>query len=314
MCAGSNKFGDRGFTMVEILVVIAVVSLLIALMIPAVQYAREVSRRVSCVNNLKQIGMALSNYEVAHKVYPAGANADFYSGHLMILPYLDQTSLYNSVNFSVESPQQSFSTRGVNLTVGNSKLAVFSCPSDPNSASGSTTSYAWNGGYGLQLTGRVGSFASNWPTSSPYTSVSEITDGLSNTSAMSEWRIGRMYSNDDIAVVFTFEYLSPQSYDDFVSKCQMSNRATTKFGSWSKDAAWYHGIYESTILNFNDTPNSLSCYYYGGSIQQGDYPASSLHSSGANVLFHDTHVQFFKNSVSIALWKSISSKAGNEAF
>src|ERR1700686_3978454 len=101
----------RGFTLIELLVVIAIIAVLIALLLPAVQAAREAARRAQCVNNLKQIGLALANYETANASYPpgsikfgAGAAVDCASPrhHTMfalILATMEQSNIYNSINF-----------------------------------------------------------------------------------------------------------------------------------------------------------------------------------------------------------------------
>ncbi len=126
----------RGFTLIELLVVIAIMAVLIALLLPAVQAAREAARRAQCVNNLKQIGLALHNYHDSVGAFPMSysARGKFVDGQTdtapgwawatMILPQLEQGPIYNAVNFamSVEAPQSS--------TVVLAALKVFVCPSD----------------------------------------------------------------------------------------------------------------------------------------------------------------------------------------
>jgi prepilin-type N-terminal cleavage/methylation domain-containing protein/prepilin-type processing-associated H-X9-DG protein len=126
----------RGFTLIELLVVIAIIGVLIGLLLPAVQAAREAARRIQCVNNLKQIGLALHNYHDALGTFPMSyaARGRFVDGSndtapgwawaTMILPQMEQTPIYNAVNFvlPVESPQ--------NATVVRSQLAGYICPSD----------------------------------------------------------------------------------------------------------------------------------------------------------------------------------------
>src|SRR6201987_967316 len=101
-----------GFTLIELLVVIAIIAVLIALLLPAVQAAREAARRIQCVNNLKQIGLATLNYVSAYDVFPAGAfigrtslgnlvNKGDWSAQARILPFLEQSPLFNAANFQI---------------------------------------------------------------------------------------------------------------------------------------------------------------------------------------------------------------------
>ena len=124
----------RGFTLIELLVVIAIVSLLIALLLPAVQAAREASRRMGCVNNLKQLGLAALNYESTNGVLPSGmfgATTTPNSGgwglsvFVRIAPFLEQQATYDAANFAFVG------AIAVNATVASTGLSVLWCPSDP---------------------------------------------------------------------------------------------------------------------------------------------------------------------------------------
>jgi len=122
----------RAFTLVELLVVIAIVGILVALLLPAVQAAREAARRSQCVNNLKQIGVALHNYADVYKKFPPGRTSMFqqiYLGHTtatMILPYLEQNSLQNVMNLAF-----TFNVRPNYDCASLTKLPMFFCPSNP---------------------------------------------------------------------------------------------------------------------------------------------------------------------------------------
>jgi len=201
---------SRGFTIIELLVVIAIISVLIALLLPAIVHAREAARRASCRNNLKQLALALHNYESSHKVLPPGyihkfgpensaseqANHAGLAWAAMLLPQLEQTALYQK--FDLDVPVWDI----VNLTPREEHLAVFLCPSDTYSdgefvvrddSSNPAERYA------------AASFAANWGPSSASvnldvtplqsqgvffrnssTEFRDITDGTSNTLALGE--------------------------------------------------------------------------------------------------------------------------------
>ena len=145
-----------------------------------------------------------------------------------------------------------------------------------------------------------------------YRAASSIRDGLSNTSAASEWRIGSIQSDDDSTVVFQVDVEDDEPYSSFIRGCVQATRATTTFGSWTKNALWYDGAYGSTMLNFNSIPNSHNCLY-DSSIDYANFPCGSYHSSGVNMLFLDGHVLFMSNSVSLSTYQAVSTRSGGDA-
>jgi prepilin-type N-terminal cleavage/methylation domain-containing protein/prepilin-type processing-associated H-X9-DG protein len=154
-----GRFRSPGFTLIELLVVIAVITLLIGLLLPAVQAAREAARRMQCVNNLKQLGLAVHNYHQSHNVLPPttmflGPTNDLGWGWnstwaTLLLPNLEQTPLYNAFNFSV-SANDGGVCMAMNSTVNYFALPFMLCPSDrqkvrPNNP-WAPSSYAGNHG------------------------------------------------------------------------------------------------------------------------------------------------------------------------
>jgi prepilin-type N-terminal cleavage/methylation domain-containing protein/prepilin-type processing-associated H-X9-DG protein len=198
----------RGFTLIELLVVIAIIAVLIALLLPAVQAAREAARRAQCVNNLKQIGVAVANYESASGSLPYADGPWWteWSAHSMLLPYLEQQPIFNTINFaSTRAFAGALMHDGItNSTAEYTKLAVFLCPSDQNRLTGpwgpnnymANAGSAPNGFYGGNGTGSDGA---NGPMSGPFIftgtdngqhgtaiRMASVADGTSNTASFSE--------------------------------------------------------------------------------------------------------------------------------
>jgi prepilin-type N-terminal cleavage/methylation domain-containing protein len=177
----------RGFTLIELLVVIAIIAVLVALLLPAVQQAREAARRAACKNNLKQISLALHNYQSTHRVFPMGvmgtSGANNSPDHLhtwqsMILPYVDQAPIYQQYNFDVR-----FSDI-VNAELIREKIPVYLCASQDDSVIDDAygpSHYAANAG-----TQPGNDDGLMYPLSS--NSFRDVTDGTSNTISTGEIR------------------------------------------------------------------------------------------------------------------------------
>jgi prepilin-type N-terminal cleavage/methylation domain-containing protein/prepilin-type processing-associated H-X9-DG protein len=203
-----------GFTLIELLVVIAIIAVLIGLLLPAVQAAREAARRAQCVNNMRQMGLALHNYHQTNDCFPPGgqpkwsvpnaalvANGDF-SPHVRLLPSLEQTALYNSANFTTTCFNDAFGA-AVNSTVTITRLSVFLCPSCPpptwNAQKiGNVTAVApgnnYYACYGSSLefdrTQTSGPPNGVFGYSGSALGIRDVTDGTSNTVAVGEWKVG----------------------------------------------------------------------------------------------------------------------------
>jgi prepilin-type N-terminal cleavage/methylation domain-containing protein/prepilin-type processing-associated H-X9-DG protein len=196
----------RGFTLIELLVVISIIAVLIGLLLPAVQSAREAARRAQCVNNLKQLGLAVHNYISAFDVFPAMVitNTQVWAWNTpwtaSILPQLEQQPMYNAINFSMPMLEIGFVSPiyGANTTIGMTSLAVLRCPSEtetppqPTEIDYATCNYAGNLGGPAMITAFNGTivpargnlFFNNANLAS--FGIASASDGTSNTALFSE--------------------------------------------------------------------------------------------------------------------------------
>ncbi len=331
----------RGFTLIELLVVIAIIAVLIALLLPAVQAAREAARRSQCVNNLKQIGLAVMNYESSNGALPpatTGPSPDF-SMKSRILAAMEQQSIFNAINFDLA--WNAAAGGYPNQTAYKSTISSFLCPSDPNSPNyvrnGLTVApgnYANSLGVCLSFNGGMfdgPAYVMDQTNHGPVVTLASITDGTSNTAIFSEVTKGKnsLTAGSRTAVymskTITYSGASPfspmvpagMSMASYLAQVNASCQPTgtpvwdLKGYSWMDD--WCGAGTYSHIM----APNAASCNFSNDPAQTPRYDhtmvgAGSYHPGGVNVGFLDGSVKFIKNSVNPGSWAAIATKAGGE--
>jgi len=339
-----------GFTLIELLVVIAIIAILIALLLPAVQMAREAARRTQCRNNLKQIGLAIANYESAHGYFPPDnmRAADGWAGDtghdqkwamkVFLLPYISEAPLYNAANLNLRGWEPGWGSVDPNYTFQKTRIAVYLCPSDSHlehyDPQATSQNYAPNCGTeryynNWRANGICYAPGWDWAINRPV-GTKDIIDGTAHTAAFSEWVRGPMLDlNGDIpgqqrekrAVTWNAGGVGPygnllsgrKGDDAFETGCENSQSYQWAFKGevwWS----WYSG--RGSGLGFSKRPNRKSCdagwESFGEDTPAALMASSSLHPGGVNVVFCDGSVRFVSDSVDQQIWWALGTRDGQE--
>jgi len=358
---------QRGFTLIELLVVIAIITVLIALLLPAVQAAREAARRIQCVNNLKQIGLACQNYHQAIGTFPlANATAwaqgaqwgggapqlttwGTWSGQAMLLPYVEQTPIYNSCNFLWNCW---YGTGGqINSTAFNTKINSFLCPSDGISGSGNyNPAVQYNSSIGFDGHSNINNYLGCFGTTTNLEkgpgstglfgvnvsyAIQSCTDGTANTILFSEglvsdtmsstkWRDGVAAGSPGTQGGIVWTLLDANSNIPAVltdlQTCSQLFQSGASPTNQDKGYRWAIGSPGHTFFNTIVPPNSSTwpwagCRFSCGGcgFENGEFEnATSLHPGGVNMTMADGSVRFCKSSVAIAVWWALGTRAGRE--
>ncbi len=299
-----------GFTLIELLVVIAIIAVLVALLLPAVQQAREAARRTQCKNNLKQIGLAIHNYEGSNLVFPPSSTSAFTRGvwnwpgtgpndrtiHLhsfasLILPYLEGTNIYNGIDYNVSS------LAPVNRAMASQVLSFYRCPSYTGAEFSKEPYYTTTVGYNkfairnyvamgaktvVGLSGAILADGVMFPGSR--TGFKDITDGTSNTVMIAESR----EENASVWIDGSTASVAARWLD--ITSPTFSGKSVSI-------------NYKPYFPNWAFPPNS--------SINQNWGP-SSRHAGGAHHLLCDGSVRFLSENMDVLLYDGLVSRNGGE--
>jgi prepilin-type processing-associated H-X9-DG protein len=331
--------------MIELLVVISVIGVLVAMLLPAVQAAREAARRMQCQNHLKQIGLALHNYHSAFDQFPAGrmrttvdGQGRCFSAYAHILPQLEATSLFERVNFNANPDDPAANGVALGQTV-----PFFLCPSDSyqilqssivngvvvDSAvhnyplcTGTTFPLSPKNPSGVPVTGVF--FENSWMT------LAGITDGTSHTVCISEtikaeggpsiWD-GVSKTNGFVLTVGNDNATNGPELTDYATQCHGAGLLLQQ----TRGSRWLYGAPGHSMYNHMRSPNDPDVDCRGGlphSIRTNywwdrlslNVAARSRHLGGVHALHADGHVAFYTDSIDNSTWQALGSRNGSEVF
>ncbi len=335
----------KGFTLIELLVVIAIIGILIGLLLPAVQAVRESARRTQCINNMRQILVALYNFEGANKRFPVGAESkplpgnpsyphSFYRWSTLahLTPYLEQTNAYNTLNLSVPLfAPPGFNVSPENVTAAGLLIPTFLCSSDQGVSVSSgfgvpamgPTNYAFctgtgaGGGTPFKEEGANGAFFINSRTANR-----DVADGTSHTVFLSESSLG---TGDESTNNPAFVQQTPQTVYRFVFTAPLTDALAASATNWNvtnrRGFMWVNGEYRCTLYNHYYVPNSptpdcLGVRLVGApAIRNAGYgwrAARSWHRGGVNVGMGDGSTRFVTSTVDMAVWRGLATISGAE--
>lgn len=328
------RLRPAGFTLMELLISIGIIGILISLLLPAVQRTRDMSRRTSCQNKLRQLGLASQNFELIKNHLPIAAGPVLqtpdrvtrygnYSVQSQLLDFLEESAVASTIDF------KKFAASGIQpLARFDAVVSSFVCPAD--FYKGVSYRYcvgatAFPGGEKRQA--QLGVFASHCATRTV-----GIADGSSQTAAFSERVLAddsflhfhnrQDYWNTGVAALRGYPAYLEITADEMTITCAGLRSSSPSFFPWS-GRHWYKPGYDDTAYNHVAVPNAASpdCSVntpaadqaHGGLSEAGQHSARSYHIGGANVVFADGHIRLVSDTVDLVTWRSLATTSGSDS-
>jgi len=336
-----RRSGRAGFTLIELLVVCAIVAILIGLLLPAVQSAREAARRAHCANNLKQIGLALAAYEAQYNAFPFQFSRGLYSAlvtrdcnegnistprlsaQVRLTPFLERPEVFAALNVTMEwCHTRDYLPHPANATALDVRIATLLCPSDGLAFSGAgyPTSYRGNNGVGpgLNTTSESPDSGNGFFPHEASFPAAAVVDGLAHTVAFSERLVGSGgkpgSAERDFGNISINHRGASLTADFALDVCRLA-AASPSFPQRS-DAGylWHEGSRANAYYSHAQEPNGLipDAITNNANPARGVATARSHHPGGVNALMGDGSTRFVAESIRRPVWRALGTRNGRE--
>ena len=330
-----------GFTLVELLVVIAIIGVMVGLLLPAVQAAREAARRMSCSNNLKQIGLATHNYESSYRVLPSLMGSSSFSPQAQVLPYIEQAGLSELINFKeplLTGPAFAARFNPKHRAAIETPVPTFLCPSEVGDvrfpttfadlttgfSSGLSYMFSYGSGTGTNYDDRYKTDGMMWTNS--WAGFDACLDGTSQTVLLAETILGDQYSGPAPSPerphrrianwAGTTGNVAPNpgflAGASLIQNPDLRTIVPASITSYrgNRGESWIRGVPYATVINGYQGPNSQLPDV--GIHGRGFYSSRSFHTGGSMHCLLDGSVRFITDSVEMKIYHAIFSRDGRE--